>query len=206
MTRARHTRSIQLTLVAAASADGMRNAGGLDWSKLMARAQDGDRQAYRTLLQDLTPYVRSIAARCFKQPSEVEDAVQDVLLTIHSIRHSYDPQRPFIQWLAAIANHRVIDRLRYETRKGAREIELSPEHETFAQAHANHDGIAERALIGAIDKLPPEQRDAVRMLKLNEMSLKEASKASGRSVGALKVATHRALANLRKLIGGGSTS
>ena len=62
-----------------------RKDGGLDWSKLMALAQDGDRQAYRSApLDDVTPYVRSIAARCFKQPSEVEDAVQDVLLTIHT--------------------------------------------------------------------------------------------------------------------------
>jgi len=183
-----------------------RAAPQTDWSVLMASAQDGDRSAYRALLTQIEPYVRSIARRCFRHPADVEDAVQDVLLTIHSIRHSYDPQRPFTPWLAAIANHRVIDRLRHETRKRAREIELSPEHETFAQAHANHDGIAERALIEAIDKLPPEQRDAVRMLKLNEMSLKEASKASGRSVAALKVATHRALANLRKLIGGGSGS
>ena len=151
-----------------------RAAPQTDWSALMASAQDGDRNAYRALLTQIEPYVRSIARRCFRHP--------------------------------AIANHRVIDRLRHETRKRAREIELSPEHETFAQAHANHDGIAERALIEAIDKLPPEQRDAVRMLKLNEMSLKEASKASGRSVAALKVATHRALANLRKLIGGGSGS
>jgi len=40
------------------------------------------------------------------------------------------------------------------------------------------------------------------MLKLNEMSLKEASKASGRSIVALKVATHRAIKNLRHLLKG----
>src|SRR5437660_149902 len=117
MSSKRHPRPAQLTLVAAPSVDEVRKAGdGLDWSRLMARAQDGDRQAYRTLLQGMTPYLRSLAARCFKQPSEVEDAVQDVLLTVHMVRHAYDPKRPFGPWLVAIANRRFIDRLRREAR------------------------------------------------------------------------------------------
>jgi RNA polymerase sigma-70 factor (ECF subfamily) len=175
-----------------------------DWPALMARAQDGDREAYRTLLSQIEPYARAIAKRCFRHPADVEDAVQDVLLTVHSVRHTYDPTRPFKPWLAAVANHRVIDRLRRDTRRRAREIELLPEHETFSHTEANPDAMAERSLLEAIEKLPAEQREAVRMLKLNEMSLKQASQSSGRSVTALKVATHRALANLRKLLRNGS--
>lgn len=177
-----------------------------EWSVLMALAQEGDRGAYRTLLLQVEPYLRAIARRCFRHPSDVEDVVQDVLLTIHSIRHTYDPARPFGPWLAAIANRRVIDRLRHDTRRRAREIELGPEHETFSHADAEPDAMAERMLLEAIAKLPPEQRDAVKMLKLREMSLKEASRRSGRSISALKVATHRALANLRKLLGRGEAS
>jgi RNA polymerase sigma-70 factor, ECF subfamily len=52
----------------------------------------------------------------------------------------------------------------------------------------------------AMATLPPEQRQAVTLLKLNEMSLKEAAVASGRSVAALKVATHRAIKTLRSLL------
>ena len=58
----------------------------------------------------------------------------------------------------------------------------------------------EAALHEAIENLPPDQRQAIKLLKLKEMSLKEAARASGRSVAALKVATHRAIANLRKLL------
>jgi len=47
------------------------------------------------------------------------------------VRHAYDPRRPFGSWLVAIANRRMIDRLRRETRQRAREIELSAKHETF---------------------------------------------------------------------------
>jgi len=83
-----------------------------DWSGLMVCAQDGDRRAYRALLEDVTPYLRALAARCFKAPGDIEDAVQDVLLTVHAVRHTYDSGRPFGPWLVAIANRRIIDRLR----------------------------------------------------------------------------------------------
>ncbi|ANW03911.1 RNA polymerase subunit sigma [Bradyrhizobium icense] len=170
----------------------------------MARAQDGDREAYRTLLTEVEPYVRSIAIKYLRSSSDLEDAVQDVLMTVHSIRQTYDPKRPFGPWLVAIAHRRIIDQLRRQTRRRSREIELSTEHETFAAPPAKLFGerSVEIALVGAIDKLPPDQRDAIRMMKLEEMSLKEASQASGRSISALKVATHRAIRNLRKLLKG----
>jgi RNA polymerase sigma-70 factor (ECF subfamily) len=168
----------------------------------MAQAQDGDRQAYRALLEGITPYVRSLAGRCFKQPTDVDDAVQDVLLTVHMVRHAYDPTRPFGPWLVAIANRRIIDRLRRDTRRKAREVALSADHETFADPAANLGTSApdQAALAQAIERLPPEQRQTITMLKLSEMSLKEAAVASGRSVIALKVATHRAVKSLRRML------
>ncbi len=57
------------------------------------------------------------------------------------VRHAYDPRRPFGSWLVAIANRRMIDRLRRETRQRAREIELSAEHETFPEPQTNLDSI-----------------------------------------------------------------
>ena len=199
----RRKRAAPLTLVAVPETDAARRMdGGLDWSALMARAQHGDRKAYRVLLENVTPYIRSIAARCFNQPSNIEDAVQDVLLTLHAVRHTYDPKRPFGPWLVAIANRRIIDRLRLETRQRTREIMLTAEHETFSDSPANLDEarFGVRALGDAIERLPPDQRQAVKMLKLSEMSLKEAAAASGRSIAALKVATHRAVKNLRGML------
>jgi len=198
-------RRSSLTVVAssAGATGGERNANrARDWSGLMARAQDGDRHAYRALLEDMTPYLRALAARCFKEPNDAEDAVQDVLLTVHAIRHTYDPGRPFGPWLVAIANRRLIDRLRRHIRARSREIELSSEHETFSPDAANfqfEDTSADSAALhAAIATLAPDQRRAINLLKLKEMSLKEAALASGRSVSALKVATHRAIKSLRK--------
>ena len=57
------------------------------------------------------------------------------------------------------------------------------------------------ALRAAVAGLPSGQRRAIKLLKLEEMSLKEAAAASGMSIAALKVATHRAVGTLREAFG-----
>ncbi|MFP3565070.1 sigma-70 family RNA polymerase sigma factor [Paraburkholderia sp. SIMBA_030] len=179
-----------------------RTDGSLDWTMLMIRSQAGDREAYRLLLEAITPYLRTLAARKIDNRNDVEDTVQDILLTIHTVRHTYDPARPFGPWLVAIAARRIVDSLRRQGRLGAHETPFDPDHETFAMPEANLVERASdaRALHEAVEALPPGQRDAIRMLKLEELSLKEASTATGASIASLKVATHRAMKNLRKLI------
>ncbi len=177
-------------------------SGPDDWGALMARAQDGDRAAYRQLLEAVLPWLRRIAAARFRAPHDVEDTVQDILLTLHAIRHTYDPSRPFKPWLIAVARRRVADRLRSKMRHGARETYLNTEHETFAAPETNlleQESEAKR-LREAIAQLPEGQRQAVTMLKLEEKSLAETAAATGLSVAALKVSSHRALRNLRRLL------
>jgi RNA polymerase sigma-70 factor (ECF subfamily) len=176
--------------------------GEEDWAVLMAQAQAGDTVSYRRLLLAMTPYLRAMAARSHRNRQDAEDSVQDILLTVHAVRHTYDPQRPFKPWLVAIARRRIIDRLRGEGRKRARETFLSEEHETFAAAETNLSEAEPdfRALRHAVQQLPEGQRQAVTMLKIEEKSLKEASATSGMSVVALKVSAHRAVKNLRKIL------
>lgn len=173
-----------------------------EWAALMAAAQCGDAAAYRRLLTAITPYLRGIAARHHRERVDVEDSVQDILLTLHAVRHTYDPSRPFKPWLVAIARRRIIDRLRGQGRRRAREIFLAPEHETFAAPEANtYEAEPDaRALREAVAQLPEGQRQAITLLKIEEKTLKEASAASGMSIVALKVSTHRAVKTLRKIL------
>ena len=172
-----------------------------DWTILMARAQNGDGAAYLRLLQEVTPYLRALAAKRHSDVGDIEDAVQDVLLTIHAIRHTYDPARPFGPWLVAIANRRLVDRLRRQGRRRARETPLGAEHDHFADAATNFEESTDRhKLEDAVGLLPTRQQQAIRLLKLKEMSLKEAATVSGMSVASLKVATHRALISLRGML------
>jgi RNA polymerase sigma-70 factor (ECF subfamily) len=178
-----------------------------DWSILMARAQAGERGAYRRLLDEITPYLRSLAVKSHRDPNDIEDTVQDVLLTVHAIRHTYDPSRPFGPWLFAIAQRRIVDRLRRQGRAWQHETPLEPEHETSVATQANcpEASCDAVAVHDAVERLPPGQREAIKLMKLQEMSLRQASAISGMSIAALKVATHRGLKSLRKLLTGSST-
>ncbi|PWR24125.1 RNA polymerase subunit sigma [Zavarzinia compransoris] len=170
----------------------------------MQAAQDGDRRAYATLLQAITPYLRAQVRRYLRNPADVEDVVQEILLTVHRVRQTYDPARPFMPWLVAIARRRVVDRLRSKGRLDAREVVVAPDDETFTMAAANTEAEPpdHEALRAAVAKLPQGQRLAVELLKFQDLSLREASEKSGMTVGALKVAAHRAYKALRAALGG----
>ncbi|RWL84625.1 MAG: sigma-70 family RNA polymerase sigma factor [Mesorhizobium sp.] len=177
-----------------------RTIPDVEWSILMTRAQEGDSQSYERLLREIAPYLRSYATRWYTPPADREDAVQDILLTLHAIRHTYDPARPFGPWLYAIANRRIVDRLRQSTRIKKRETQLPDGYEEWWE---NAEDGSEKDAIGlekAITNLPPMQQTAIRLLKLKGLSLKEAAAATGISTVSLKVATHRAIASLRKAI------
>jgi RNA polymerase sigma factor (sigma-70 family) len=176
-----------------------------DFGGLMAAANAGQSEAYARLLRALTPILRQLIRRRrgFAGSDDVEDLVQDVLLSVHSARATYDPSRPFMPWLLAIVQHRIADASRRHARQAAREVAFDETSVTFAAAETNtflDDFAAADALRAAVQGLPRGQRQAIELLKLQEMSLSEASAATGTSVGALKVATHRAMAALRGML------
>src|SRR5215210_1728802 len=73
-----------------------------EWDVLLAASQAGDAQAYRTFLHAILPFLRSVARARTRSEELVEDVVQDALLTLHRVRHTYEPGRPVKPWLAAI--------------------------------------------------------------------------------------------------------
>jgi len=173
---------------------------------LMRAAQAGDVDAYRALLTAVSPRIRRIvrARRGFLGADDTEDLVQDVLLSVHAVLATFDPSRPFMPWLLAIVRNRMADAARRYARHHAHEMGGADARVTFDDLPANtHDegpGDLE-ALAQAIRDLPAGQRRAIELLKLQEMSLREASAATGTSVSALKVATHRAMVSLRRMLG-----
>ncbi|MGO9399606.1 MAG: RNA polymerase sigma factor [Xanthobacteraceae bacterium] len=179
-----------------------RSADDLRRAAQMAAAQAGDRAAYEALLRDCVPLIRSVALRRGVGADYVEDVVQDVLLTVHRARQTYDPARSFNAWLRTIAERRAIDLLRRIGRQRAREVYSPLDFEAFADAPADPaDNGGARAAAGRVNEalatLPERQREAVQVLVLEEQSLSEAAVATRRTKGALKVNLHRALQKLR---------
>lgn len=167
----------------------------------MAAGQAGDRRAYERVLADSVALIRAVARRHGVAQDQLDDVVQETLLTVHRVRHTYDPTRSYDAWLAALAGRRAIDGLRRSGRHAHREIgdELAVARHPDAHDASAESERAQQAdrLHAAIADLPPGQREAVEQLGLKELSLQEAAARTGRSTGALKVNLHRALKALR---------
>src|SRR5687767_15890544 len=107
----------------------------------MRAGQAGDSESYLQLLQRVTPRIRQIVGhrRGFAGPADVEDLVQDILLSLHAVRSTYDPNRPFMPWLLAIIRSRLADGARRYVRQGAREVPVDDPAVTFVDKPTNSD-------------------------------------------------------------------
>ncbi|WP_254070393.1 sigma-70 family RNA polymerase sigma factor [Acidisphaera sp. L21] len=170
--------------------------GNNGWADLMIAAQAGDAAAYRRLLMALDRWLGRYFTR--RLPSAtVEDTVQDTLLAIHEKRHTYDPARPFEPWLAAIARYKWIDRLRSMHTKPTVTL-------TDDIAIGDHGDAVSSAwsLERLLRELKPAQSDAIRLVKLQGLSVEEAADITGQSPSLVKVNIHRGLGRLRTLVHG----
>jgi RNA polymerase sigma-70 factor (ECF subfamily) len=173
------------------------------WRALMASAQDGDHTAYGELLSDLFPVLRRFVLRRWPNAHDTEDVVQEILVSIHTVRQTYDRRRPFTPWLMTIAARRVADAARSRYARGANETTVDVLPETFlgdgakSQQEASDD---REAIRRAMALLPDGQRRAIELIKIQGLSLEEAAQITGKSVGALKVGIHRAIKAMRQAL------
>jgi RNA polymerase sigma factor (sigma-70 family) len=164
------------------------------WDAMMIAAQGGDASSYHHLLSEVAVWLRRYYARRLP-PAVIDDAIQDTLVAIHEKRHTYDPTRPFGAWLAAIARYKWIDALRSLKMKPTEalddDIPVADHEEAITSAWS-----LERLLA----TLKPGQSQVIRLVKLQGLSIEEASKATGQSAPLVKVNIHRGLERLRSLV------
>ncbi len=161
---------------------------------LMAKAQAGDKRAYAealTLCQSwLERYLRQRLA-----PDQIDDVVQETLLAVHRKLHTYDPERPFPPWFVAIAKFKWLDRLRAHYR--AEEIELDDQ----VGLSSHEEQILSRVVLErVVNQLPEAQAKALRMAKVEGLSVEEISQMTGQSASLVKVNIHRARKKLITLL------
>ena len=174
-------------------------------ARLMREAQDGDRDAYARLLTMLAALARRYArGRVGPRPC-VDDIVQEALLTVHRVRHTYDPARPFAPGFYAILSSRLIDVMRRERRIDQREQgrDELPEVVQASPAPAMRGEVDFERVRAALSNLPNRQREVVAALKLDEESVRDVSARLNMSESAVKVTAHRGYRALRRLLGAG---
>ena len=163
-------------------------------ARLMANAQRGNRQSYATLLTESRDWLRRYFSRRVP-PHLLEDLVQETLLSVHQKMASFDADRPFTPWLAAIARYRWIDQLRRVYRAdetgNAEEVGIDGGQEALA---------ARLSLDRLFGFLPEGQASAIRLVRIEGRSIAEAAKTTGQSESLVKVNIHRGLRKLTAIV------
>jgi RNA polymerase sigma-70 factor (ECF subfamily) len=158
---------------------------------LVARAKDGDRDAFGTLYREHVGAVSRVVR--FRLGREDEDAVSEVFLRAWRGLATYrDTGVPFAAWLYGIARHVAVDVLRMagrtEPRAEVPDREVDP---MLAELLTVHD---------AIEQLPTEQRQVIELKYLVGMTNAEVADAMDTSTGAINAKQWRALRALADLL------
>jgi RNA polymerase sigma-70 factor (ECF subfamily) len=165
----------------------------------MARAQEGDQDAYRLLMGELAGAIEAYVKSRFGRLNFLEDCVQECLLAVHSIRHTYDSARPFRPWLFTVVRHRTIDLLRSQDAR-ARAFKNLSEQMNLDQ----REPLEPADVLGGdavLQRLKPPYREALVLTKFAGYSISEAADRAGISENAMKSRVHRALHAAQQLLG-----
>jgi DNA-directed RNA polymerase specialized sigma24 family protein len=92
----------------------------LRMSAFMRAAQAGDRDAYKELLYASLPLIESVAQRTGASGDKLDDLIEETLIVIHRVRHTYDPSRSFFTWLIAVSLYVSMDKMRGRKRHSIR--------------------------------------------------------------------------------------
>ena len=166
--------------------------------------QKGHRDAFGLLFEEYSGRVYRYVYMHTGQVEQAEDLTQEVFLrALNSIRSYRDQGKPFLAWLLRIAHNRVIDHYRWLARH--RSVELAD-----TVPVSTDDPVAEvekRAeitkVLQAVPNLTPAQREVISLRFGSGLHLDETAAVMGKSVGAVKMLQHQAVARLKKVLGVG---
>jgi len=164
----------------------------------MRKSLEGDQLAYANLLRETARLLRPFLSKRLSFESEIDDLLQEILISIHKARHTYDGKRPYTPWVYAIAKFRLQDYLRAHYADQLRHsVELSELenilHEDVTESTINYESIS-----GEIQKLPEKQAAILQLMHQEGYTAKEVAAKLGMNESAVKVAAHRAYKVLRK--------
>jgi RNA polymerase sigma factor (sigma-70 family) len=163
-------------------------------AQLMARAQDGDREAFHILFNDVGPLVTRFLRRRLSDLNQIEDVCQEAMIAVYKSRHTYEPERPFEPWLFAIVRKVSGEHLRRERQRVGFQILV----EELPEISVQGSSLNELELREALEQLSPTQIEAVGLTKVIGLSVEEAARRAGTTVGSMKLRVHRAYESLKR--------
>ena len=178
--------------------------------QLMLRVQQGDEAAFAELFQRLGPRVLQYVRRLVGYEARAEELTQDVFVQVFRFRHRYRPESRLSTWVFTIATNLCLNELRrperqlrvdlWEPRKDEPEIRDGPplpDPEAIDPERGAASLEMVRALEAAVAALPPKQRAALLLSRLDGMAYRDVAEALGTTEGAVKALLFRATHGLR---------
>lgn len=167
------------------------------WNEWASRAQRGNKDAYRKLLENLYPVIEAYLKRRVAYLGIHEDILQEIILCIHKALHTYDSSRSFKSWFFALARYKMIDILRQNFRKSQRELVSSDQVESLASALEPQLFEQNEILHEHLKILDEKSRGAFLLVKIQGYSTHEAAQMLQLSEANLRAILSRAYKKLR---------
>lgn len=149
----------------------------------------------------------SIARKMLRNSDEAEDAVQEVFVDIWKNAGRFDEsQASETTFIAMIARRRIIDRIRYSTRRISSDSLDDVLLEPFTRSDkAMQMSVEANEAAEAMRKLRPEQQQVLRLSIIQGMSHQEIADATGMPIGTVKTHARRGLMQVRENLGLGKS-
>lgn len=165
---------------------------------LMLEGLNGNASAHGRLLTELAELLRGFYMRRLgAYKSDVEDLVQETLIAVHNRRESYDRSQPFTTWVFAIARYKMVDAYRSRRLRDTEPLEAAEE----VMAPDELSGIAASVELERLMADPtPQQRTAIRKVKLEGLSVADAAQDTGLSEANIKISIHRGFKRLLAVV------
>lgn len=164
----------------------------------MRLALGGNKRAYSEALQATGRMLRPYISKRVAAQADVEEILQEILISVHKSRHTYDGNRPYKPWAFAIAKFRLHDHLRKVYSDELRYAAELEEAENIGNADVTNSGITYELIKGEIEKLPGKQPQILHLLHGEGHTSREVAKKMHMTESAVKVAAHRAYKVLKK--------
>jgi len=171
--------------------------------QLIRSAVGGDSSAFGSLYDHYQPAIYRFIAVKVGSREEAEDITHHVFLSAWQKVGTYKHRgHPFSSWLYQIARNMVIDH--YRAKKDDVSLDKLDPDSSIIPAVAQDDlsiKLQLEKVHGAIKELKPEYQDVIILRFVEDLPLKEVSAILKKSEGAIKLAQHRAIKELRKKLG-----
>jgi RNA polymerase sigma-70 factor (ECF subfamily) len=174
---------------------------GDQFAAVLSAAQAGDDAAFIRLWRETQPVLlRFLTVRA---PDVADDvAAETWLAALPQLRQFSGDEGAFRGWLVAIARNKLVDTRRRSSRRPEQLGGLTFEHSSLAPDTADlaHERQATEDALGLIAQLPSDVAEMVALRVIVGLDVAEVAAVVGKSSGAVRVAVHRGLRRLARLL------